>query len=52
MDGIAVGESKNEAQEFEYDYSYWSVYPSDKHFVTQEKVIQLSCASCFYSDFT
>lgn len=39
VSGIAVGETRDDSKEFEYDYSYWSVDTSDDHFVSQEQVL-------------
>ena len=30
--------ARNTAKEFRFDYSYWSVDPSDEHYVSQEQV--------------
>lgn len=39
MSGIAVGETRDDSKEFEYDHSYWSVNASDDHFISQEQVL-------------
>ena len=36
--GIAVGETKDDSKQFKYDFSYWSVHPTDAHYVSQEQV--------------
>lgn len=38
VSGIAVGETRDDSKEFEYDHSYWSVDTSGDHFVSQEQV--------------
>ena len=39
VSGIAVGETRDDSKEFEYDHSYWSVDTSNDHFVSQEQVL-------------
>lgn len=39
VSGIAVGETRDDSKEFEYDHSYWSVDTGDDHFVSQEQVL-------------
>ena len=39
VSGIAVGETRDDSKEFEYDHSYWSVDTSDNHFISQEQVL-------------
>lgn len=38
VSGLAVGETRDDSKEFEYDHSYWSVDTSDSHFTSQEQV--------------
>lgn len=38
VSGIAVGETRDDSKEFEYDHSYWSVDSSNGHFISQEQV--------------
>lgn len=39
VSGLAVGETRDDSKEFEYDHSYWSVDTSNDHFVSQEQVL-------------
>ena len=39
VSGIAVGETRDDSKEFEYDHSYWSVDTRNDHFVSQEQVL-------------
>ncbi len=38
MSGVAVGQTRDDSKEFEYDHSYWSVDSRDTHFIGQEQV--------------
>ena len=40
VDGVAVGEKRDDSKEFKYDHSFWSVDSNDVHFITQEQVSQ------------
>lgn len=42
VDGVAIGETRDDSKEFKYDHSFWSVDKQDLHFVTQEQVIKIS----------
>ena len=38
VEGVAVGETRDDSKLFEYDHSFWSVETQDLHFVNQEQV--------------
>ncbi len=40
VNGVAVGEKRDDSKQFEYDHSYWSVDAQDPHFTTQEQVMR------------